>query len=189
MPSTRATGSVSRPPMTHTEHPTVTDEVLGGIVAPPAALAAYLRDAGVDHEFVAPGVPMPTVPLAAAAIGVADDAILKTIVFRSPDGVCVAAVASGTGRIDRAKLAAVAGLPSLKMAAPDVVLRVTGFPAGGVSPVGHAEPIAVVIDERVMDLPEAWGGGGDERLLLRLRPEDIRRLTGATVADILRDPE
>ena len=158
-------------------------------VAPPAGLVAFLAAAGAEHEFVAPGVPMPTVPLAAAAIGVADEAILKTIVFQGPDGVCVAAIACGSGRIDRGKLAEVAGCPSLKMAAPEVVLGVTGFPAGGVSPVAHANPIPVVIDERVMRLGEAWGGGGDERLLLRLRPEDIRRLTEATVADILRDPE
>lgn len=158
-------------------------------VAPPQALVEFLRRAGIDHAFAAPGVPMPTVPLAAAAIGVADEAILKTIVFQSPDGACVAAIASGTGRIDRRKLASVAGFPSLKMASPDVVLRDTGFPAGGVSPVGHAVSIPVVIDERVMLLGEAWGGGGDERLLLRLRPADIARLTGATVADILRDPE
>ncbi len=159
------------------------------MVAPPARLVAFLASAGVEHAFAAPGVPMPTVPLAAAAIGVADAAILKTIVFRSPDGGCVAAIASGTGRIDRGKLAAASGFPSLKMAAPDVVLLETGFPAGGVSPVGHASPIPVVIDERVMRLGEAWGGGGDERLLLRLRPEDIRRLTDAVVADILRDAE
>jgi Cys-tRNA(Pro) deacylase len=167
----------------------VTEDVLDAIVAPPADLVAYLRGAGVDHEFVAPGAPMPTVSLAAAAIGVADDAILKTIVFQAPDGACVAAVASGTGRIDRRRLADAAGFPSLKMAPPDVVLRVTGYPAGGVAPVGHADPNRVVIDERAMLLPEAWGGGGDERLLLRLRPADIRRLTGGRVADILRDPE
>lgn len=162
---------------------------LDDTVTPPAELVAYLGDAGVEHEFAAPGVPMPTVSLAAAALGVAEEAILKTIVFQSPAGDCVAAVASGAGRIDRRKLADAAGFPSLKMAAPEVVLRVTGFPAGGVSPVGHADAIPVVIDERVMLLPEAWGGGGDERLLLRLGPADIRRLTGATVADILRDPE
>ncbi len=171
------------------EPPAVMDDVLDDCIAPPTTLVAYLGDAGIEHEFVTPGVPMPTVPLAAAAIGVADAAILKTIVFQSPNGDCVAAIASGTGRIDRGKLADVAGFPALKMAAPEVVLRVTGFPAGGVSPVGHTESIPVVIDERVMMLPEAWGGGGDERLLLRLRPADIRRLTGAAVADILRDAE
>jgi Cys-tRNA(Pro) deacylase len=158
-------------------------------VEPPARLVAFLRGAGVDHAFVEPGVPMPTVALAAAAIGVADKAILKTLVFVASDGRCVAAIACGTGRIDRRKLAAAIGVSSVKMAPPEVILRATGYPAGGVAPVGHVEPITVVIDRRVMELPEAWGGGGDERLLLRLRPADIRRLTGATNADLLPDPE
>ena len=30
---------------------------------PPEALVEFLRRVGIDHGFVAPGVPMPTVPL------------------------------------------------------------------------------------------------------------------------------
>lgn len=159
------------------------------MVRPPEHLVAVLQEAGVAHAFVAPGVPMPTVPLAAAAIGVPDAAILKTLLFVAADGGCVVAIASGPDRIDRRKLAAAAGVPSLKMAPPDLVLRITGYPAGGVAPVAHAEPLPVFVDRRVIELDEAWGGGGDERLLLRLRPADIVRLTRATVADLLQDLE
>ena len=152
------------------------------LVGAPARLAAYLEKAGVDHAFVAPNVPVPTVPAAAEAIGVAESAILKTLLFEAADGSCVAAIASGPAKVDRRKLAAVVELAKLRFASPETVLRVTGFPAGGVAPVGHATAIPVVVDAAVLDLPEAWGGGGDESLLLRIAPADIIRLTNATIA-------
>ena len=65
------------------------------------ALVAYLRERGVDTELLTPGVPMPTVPLAAAAIGVTEDQIIKSLLFRDSRGDLVLAIASGTARIDR----------------------------------------------------------------------------------------
>jgi Cys-tRNA(Pro) deacylase len=155
----------------------------------PDRLVAYLTEAGVDHEFVAPGVPMPTVPMAAAAIGVEERQILKTLLFTDGKGGFVVAVACGPARLDRKAVAAASGLSKATMADAETVLRLTGFPAGGVAPVGHATLLPVVIDAAVMDLPAAWGGGGDEQLLLRLAPVDIARLTGATIAAIQAAPE
>jgi prolyl-tRNA editing enzyme YbaK/EbsC (Cys-tRNA(Pro) deacylase) len=78
-------------------------------------------------------------------------------------------------------LAQVGGLDKPKMASPVVVLERTGFPAGGVSPVGHATSFPVFIDEAVMELEFAYGGGGAEEMLLRLRPTDIVALTGGVI--------
>jgi Cys-tRNA(Pro) deacylase len=152
--------------------------------APTAALLAYLERYDCPATLHQPGVPMPTVPLAAGAIGVSPDQILKSLLFVSDTGAVVLAIASGTGKINRARLAAVSGAAKLKMADAATVQRVTGYPVGGVAPVGHAEPVPVVIDERVMALPVAFGGGGAEDVLLEIDPSAIQRLTGATVADI-----
>jgi hypothetical protein len=43
----------------------------------------------------------------------------------------------------------------------------------------------VIVDWGVTVLPIAYGGGGQEHLLLRLRPADIVRLNGAIVAEIV----
>ena len=74
--------------------------------------------------------------------------------------------------------------PATRLADQATVLAVTGFPAGGVSPVAHATPIRVVIDRRAAALDVVYGGGGAEDVLLRIRPRDIMRLTSAEVADI-----
>jgi Cys-tRNA(Pro) deacylase len=147
-------------------------------------LIAYLAAHNVDAELIEPGVPMPTVPLAAAAIGVAEDQIIKSLLFRDANGECVLAIASGTARIDRNLLAQTCGLVKPRLADPATVLSVTGFPAGGVSPVGHATPIRVVVGRRAAELPTVYGGGGTEDVLLRIDPRDIVRLTNATIANI-----
>lgn len=149
------------------------------------ALLAQLHRLGIDAALIAPGVPMPTVPLAAAAAGVDPDDIVKSLLFADPGGAVVLAIASGTGRIDRRKLAAVAHTGKLAMASEQVVLARTGYPAGGVAPVLHATAFPVVIDERVMDRPVVYGGGGAEDVLLRIAPAAIVSLTGAIIASIL----
>ena len=149
-------------------------------------LAAWLRDAALDAEIAAPGVPMPTVEAAAAAMGCAPDRIFKSILFRAKDGRCVMAVACGNWRVDGPRLAAIAGTSRLRLAPPDVVLAVTGYPAGGTPPIGHRERFPVVVDERVAAQPWGWAGGGREELLVKLAPADIVRFTGAIVADVVK---
>ena len=150
----------------------------------PAHLVAYIDEHGIDAEILVPGVPMPTVPLAAAAIGVSESAILKSLVFAAPDGQLVLAIAAGPARIDRHRLAEVVALPKLKLADPSVVQEATGFPAGGVAPIGHRTPHTVILDEGAASLDVAYGGAGTEHSLLRIAPAEIVRLTGATVARI-----
>lgn len=144
-------------------------------------LAAELRALGIEAEIVAPGVPMPTVQAAADAMGVAPERIIKSILFISRDGRCVMAVANGFERVDAKRLAGLAGLPRVRLAPPDVVLAVTGYPAGGTPPVGHRSRFPVFVDTRAAALDWGWAGGGREELLVRIAPETIVKLTGARV--------
>lgn len=150
----------------------------------PRHLLDYLAEHKVDADVILPGVSMPTVPLAAAAIGVSETAILKSLVFSTPDCQLVLAIAAGPARIERRLLADAAGLAKLSLASPEVVLDATGYPAGGVAPIAHRTPLRVVLDEAAAALDVAYGGAGTEHSLLRIAPSDIIRLTGATVAAI-----
>ncbi|MCC7021818.1 MAG: YbaK/EbsC family protein [Thermomicrobiales bacterium] len=152
----------------------------------PARLLAFLEGHPIDVEFVAPGVPMPTVPSAAAAIGVPEEAILKTLLFVDDAGNHVVAIANGTRRIDAKRLANVSGLTRLRAANPDAVEEITGYAAGGVAPIGLKPGVRVIVDEAVTALPVAYAGGGREHLLLRIAPTDIVRLNAAQVAPIVR---
>jgi Cys-tRNA(Pro) deacylase len=148
-------------------------------------LMAYLVATGIHAEIVRPGVPMPTVPLAAAAIGVRDEQIIKSVLFKDSAALPVLAVACGTARIDRTALARIAGTGKLRLADAERVLSVTGYPAGGVSPIGHASPVTVVIDDAVMNQDFVFGGAGSEETLLRIRPRDIQLSTAAITGSII----
>ena len=160
-------------------------DAAGASTSPGERLVAFLRRHEIDAEVIAPGVPMPTVDLAAAAIGAEASQILKSLLFVDRAGAAVLVIASGPNRVNRERLAAVAGLDRPRMADPETVLRVTGYPAGGVAPIGHREPVRVLIVRRAADLDVAFGGGGAEELPLRIRPADIIRLTGAEVVDVV----
>ena len=154
-------------------------------LAPPHLLA-FLKRHGLEAEFVAPGVPMPTVATAAAAIGVPEEHILKTLLFAA-DGAYVVAIANGTGRVDRALLAEASGVAKPRAASPDLVEEITGYPAGGVSPLGLPESLPVIVDVGVAKIPVAYGGGGREDVLLRLATADVIRLNNALVRRIVDD--
>lgn len=151
-------------------------------------LRAYLAQHGIEAEIRQPGLPMPTVPAAAAAIGVAEDQILKSLLFVDADGQAILVIANGVHRVDRAKLAAAAGLHKPRLADPATVLRLTGYPSGGVAPVGHASALRVLVDQRTAQLPIAYGGAGAEDALVRISPAAILRLTGGEIADVVDGP-
>ena len=153
----------------------------------PDRLDRYLRQAGVAAEILTPGAATPTVPAAAAALGVRPAQIVKSLLFQGGGGTTVLVVVAGERRVDRRKLTAATGLRQPKLASPERVREVTGYPAGGTPPVGHLHPLRVVLDESVTSQPVVFGGGGSDRTMLRIAPADIVRLTGAAVADVCRE--
>jgi len=152
----------------------------------PEYLNQYIREHTIAAELIAPGMPMGTVTQAAQAIGAAEEQILKSLLFwDKATGTSLLAIACGNAKIDFVLLAAVSQLPQPRLASAAQVLAVTGYCPGGVPPIGHAAPLAVIVDRQVTALETAYGGGGSEDFLLRIKTQDILQLTGATVATIV----
>ncbi len=150
-------------------------------------LVAFLARGPVAAELVRPGGPMPTVADAAAALRVAPEQVVKSIVFRhkkDPGRACLA-IAPGEGRVQIQKVARALGLAQLKLASPENALEATGYAVGGIPPVGHVRALPVVIDTRALRHDVVYGGGGDLWHMLKIAPAEIVRLTGAVAADIL----
>jgi prolyl-tRNA editing enzyme YbaK/EbsC (Cys-tRNA(Pro) deacylase) len=121
--------------------------------------AVRLEDVG---EVVKLEVPVRTVREAARAVGVGEDKIIKTIVVNC-GGEFRAYILRGTKRLDVKSL-------GCRLATPEEVLSVTGYPVGGVPPVLG---IPVFIDEELLSEDYVYGGGGDDHSLLRFRPRDL----------------
>ena len=149
-----------------------------------AYLERFIREHGLDAEVLRLGVKVRTVEQAARALSVPKDQIIKSILLIVDESTPVLAIVGGDKRVDFRAVAKLVGASKVRMAKPEEVLRVCGYMIGGLPPVGHKKPIATIIDEGVMEKPYVFGGGGTDECLLRIRPEDIKRLQHARVAKI-----
>ena len=152
----------------------------------PTALrtSQLLRDAGVDALVVEFEQPTRTSAEAAAAIGCSVAEIAKSIVFRGKtSGLAVVVVASGDNRVSEAKVAAKLGEP-LARADADFVRTATGYAIGGVAPIGHSQPVKLLLDQDLQRFETVWAAGGTPFSVFPLKPEELRSLTGAEWADV-----
>ena len=151
-------------------------------------VAACIEAHDLDAEIISTPQGVPTVETASTALGVDVDQIVKTLVFVDSQDRLVIAIACGTGKVDRRKLAVAAGTSKLKLASSDLVIESTGYPPGGVAPIDLPQSAIVIVDENVEAQPVVYGGSGTDLHMMRIRTEDIIRLNGATIADILQAP-
>jgi prolyl-tRNA editing enzyme YbaK/EbsC (Cys-tRNA(Pro) deacylase) len=125
---------------------------------------------------------------AALAIGCGVAQIVKSIVFRGTrTGEPVLVLASGSKRIDEARVAEAAG-EAITMADATYVRERTGFAIGGVPPVGHAGTLRTLLDRSLLDQEELWAAAGTPHAVFRLTPDELIRLTGAQASAITVDP-
>lgn len=122
---------------------------------------------------------------AADAIGVDVGQIVKSLVF-TVDGEVVVALVSGPNRLDEARLAEAAGHPGAPVGRADAaaVREATGYPIGGVPPLGHARPLATFLDEDLLGYAEVWAAAGTPHHNFAVAPAALVRATGARVASL-----
>lgn len=122
---------------------------------------------------------------AADAIGVEVGQIVKSLVFLV-DGKPTMALVPGDRMLDESLLAAAAGGTEVERPDGDAVRAATGFPIGGVPPIGH--PLPVYVDEGLLAYDEVWAAAGTWTDVFPITPGDLVRATGAVVTDLRRDP-
>jgi len=123
---------------------------------------------------------------AAAVLGVEPEQVFKTL-LATVDGTLTVAVVPVTGTLDLKALAQAAGGKRAAMADPAAAERATGYVVGGISPLGQKTAHPTVVDETAWLFDTVFVSGGRRGLDVELAPDDLVRLTGATVADIARD--
>ncbi len=138
--------------------------------------------AGIGHT--------PTVPAAALALGVEPEQIIKTLLFLvdRPDAANTSAqpvivISNGESRVNKKIIARHLGVGGkrVKLASPEIVLAVLGFPAGGVPPFGYHSSLPVIVDTAVVALKERFGGqifggGGDAHTMMELSVGELLRV-------------
>lgn len=123
---------------------------------------------------------------AAAAVGCTVSEIAKSLVFRTASGAAVLVIASGTNRVDEARVAELVGEP-IERAPAEFVRETSGYAIGGVPPVAHAHPPkAILIDSDLMTFHQIWAAAGTPNAVVRLTPAELVRVSGGRVAQTKR---
>ena len=143
-----------------------------------------LAERGHAHAPLWLEVPARTSQEAADVLGVQVGQIAKSVIFRRKgDDSAVLVVTSGDRRVDEKRVAAVTG--ALGRADADFVKQRTGFSIGGVAPLAHSTPSVTLIDRELFRFSEIWAAAGHPNGVFRLSPDELVRLTGAPVADVV----
>ncbi|HQZ02646.1 MAG TPA: YbaK/EbsC family protein [Thauera sp.] len=144
----------------------------------------HLADAGYVVQVVEFEQATRTSAEAASAIGCSVAEIAKSVVFRATDsGQAVVVVASGDNRVSESKVAALVG-EKLARADADFVRSATGYAIGGVAPIGHAQPVKLLLDEDLQRFDGLWAAAGTPFSVFPLSPAQLQALTGAAWSDI-----
>lgn len=122
---------------------------------------------------------------AAQALALPTHAVFKTLVVRTDCGLAVGLVPVDRS-LDLKAVAAALGSKRVVLADPGAAQRSTGYPVGGISPVGQRRPLPTVLDVSAQELERVYVSGGRRGMDLGLAPADLVRMTSATVAPIAR---
>ncbi len=150
------------------------------------SVRAFLALHAPDLAIVELPVSTATVAEAAAAHGVPPARIAKTLSLRVGERVLLV-VARGDARLDNRKVKAAFG-GKASMPGPDEVQALTGHPVGGVCPFGLATPLPVYCDVSLRSFDEVVPAAGAINAAVRIAPERMARITGATWVDVCQDP-
>jgi prolyl-tRNA editing enzyme YbaK/EbsC (Cys-tRNA(Pro) deacylase) len=94
---------------------------------------------------------------------------------------------AGTTRLDNRKFKNRFGAKPRMLGGEDVV-QITGHPVGGVCPFGLATPLPVYCDESLRQFEEVVPAAGATNAAVRISPDRMAALTGATWVDVGQEP-
>jgi len=164
----------------------------------PVDLQRYIELNQIAAELIEEVGATPTVPAAAAALGVTAEQIIKTLLFlvetpgeKVTPPAPVVVISNGERRVDRKRLADhfQVGTKRVKLAPAEVVLDLLGYPAGGVPPFGHKTTLPVILDAAVIRVEERfsgviYGGGGDDRTMMKLTVAELLRVVSPQIVAV-----
>ena len=139
-------------------------------------VARLLLELGHDKPVVVLPQTGKTSAEAAAGLGCEVAQIAKSIIFRrAADNAPVLVIASGTNRVDEAKVSAQVG--ALAKADAKFVRDMTGYAIGGVCPIGHAVKPVMLLDQDLFQYDSLWAAAGHPHAVFNLTPQQLADMT------------
>lgn len=126
--------------------------------------------------------------LAAQALGTEVAQIAKSILLKDKKGQYLLVVATGDARIDNKKIKQISS-SRLRMANPDEVLEVTGFPVGGVCPFALKSQLPIYLDDSLKRFDVVYAAAGTPNTAVPVSCEQLTAITDGIWCDVTVVPE
>jgi len=108
----------------------------------------------------------------------------KSIVFNNlTSGEPLLVVVAGGNRADEQIIEKQFGWKIEKMEANNVLIS-TGFPIGGVAPLGHKTKIKTLMDNKLFDYEYIWVAAGKVNAVFKITPAKLKLVTEAEVINL-----
>ncbi len=148
-----------------------------------ARVQADLEAAGSSSRVLELDGSTRTADEAAATLGVEVAQIVKSLVFVA-DGEPVLMLVPGDRRVDTAKARSFLKADHFERADADMVREATGFPIGGVPPVGHASELLTLLDTGLGRHEVLWAAAGTPRAVFPTTEEELLALTAGVAGEL-----
>jgi prolyl-tRNA editing enzyme YbaK/EbsC (Cys-tRNA(Pro) deacylase) len=146
-------------------------------------VAKHATDLGLDIEIIEMVVPTKTAQQAADAVNCHLDQIVKSIIFLGQvTNTPVLFLTAGGNRVCPDKASHIAKEP-LGKADANLIRAKTGFAIGGVSPIGHMNPIRCFVDPRLLEFETVWAAAGTPNHLFSTHAQELLSATQGVISD------
>jgi len=145
-------------------------------------LKRIIEERGIYAEHLSFDEYCRTVSEAARAVGAEPEDFVKSICMVDGDGGGTGAIVKGEDRASTSRVARALGIERPRVASPDEILGLTGFPVGGTP--GFGFDARFLVDPRVLEKERVYLGGGSECALVNMPTRELVRANGGRVVRV-----
>tara|TARA_B100001029_G_C14901169_1_gene361005 strand:- start:249 stop:731 length:483 start_codon:yes stop_codon:yes gene_type:complete len=110
-------------------------------------------------------------------------AIVKSLLFKA-DNSFILCLVSGDRKCSLNKLKKITLKKDVSMANPEDVKKQTGYTIGGVSPIGHTNPLEIFIDESLSRFEKIYAAAGHPNCVFEINFLKLKKITSGKVMEI-----
>jgi len=120
----------------------------------------------------------------AAALGVDEHAVVKTLIFEDDRKRPLCILMHGDREVSAKNLARALGSKSVAPCPPAVADKHSGYQIGGTSPFGQRVKMPLYVERTIATLPTIYVNGGQRGFLVALDPRDLIRVLAPTLVEV-----
>ena len=147
-------------------------------------LREYIKKNKIDAELLTFNQSTHSVAEASEAVDAEPEDFIKSICMVGASGELIVAIVRGEHRASTTRVARVLGIERPRIANPEEMLEKSGYPAGGTPAFGY--DAIFLMDPKVFEKGKIYSGGGSEKALTYMSPEEMKRANNACIARVRR---